>query len=96
MDLRSYKLVTGEEIIGRFEKDIDGAVVLSKVRIMVLNGEMRIILVPWMMSASEDDVEIKHTAIVGSPADGNRIPASLETYYIETTSSIQLSTSSKM
>lgn len=55
--ITSFKLVTGEEIIGKVTSDVGGRIVIERprlVRMIPSNGAVGIALLPWVVSAGDE------------------------------------------
>ena len=63
-DVISVKLLTGEEILGRFESQDKDGLYISKASVVAANPEGGLGLVPWMMSAVPDKVLLTSQNIV--------------------------------
>jgi hypothetical protein len=63
-DIVSVKLITGEEIIAKFESDDDNHLQVSRASIVAPNPEGGLGLVPWMMSSAPDLIKINKTTVV--------------------------------
>ena len=79
------KLVSGEELISRFEKQEGDTLTLSKVVVLV-PGQQGIGMVPWLMSAEPKHVDINMTTVLTYAVTQKEIADK----YTEMTSSIQL------
>lgn len=87
----SFKLLSGEEVIGRVENETDDVIVLSKVRSiqMVQTGpqSMGLHIMPYMASNLDGDISFRRAATTTVPS----APSSeAEKPYIENTTSIAL------
>lgn len=89
------KLVTGEEVISRVDRDEENepTVILDRPRCVVVvpgkvPGAMGITLVPFMASNQDGTVALYRTAIVAS----TKPSSDLEKGYVKNTSTIQLLT----
>ena len=96
-NIRSYKLVTGEEIIGTdhtFSDNMisDTNIFLKNVRMLALQqtgpGQFGVIMVPWMRSDRDGVIKNSKEHIVGELVDD--IPKHIEHSYIHETSGIQI------
>jgi hypothetical protein len=94
-DIRCYKLITGEEIIGKCIVETDKEVRLDKVRTLQFvpgpQGTMGLAMVPWMASAIDETVDIKRLSMIGSP--NGSVPKQLEDRYLQETSGLEIATS---
>ena len=85
-DVVTIKLITGEEIIARYEGQSDTTLSVSKASIVATNPKGGLGLMPWMMSALPEKIQMNMSTIVAySPtvkeiADG----------FIESTSKIAI------
>ena len=82
----SIKIITGEEIIARFEEEGEEGLVVSKASIVAANPQGGLGLVPWMMSSAPDKITIKNTSIVAYSATVDEIADK----FTEATSEIQI------
>ena len=79
------KLVSGEELISRFEKQEGDTLTLSKV-VVLAPGQQGIGMVPWLMRAEPKHVDINMTTVLTYAVTQKEIADK----YTEMTSSIQL------
>jgi len=79
------KLVSGEELIARFEKSEGDTLTLSKV-VVLAPGQQGIGMVPWLMSAEPKQVDINMSTVLTYAVTQKEIADK----YTEMTSSIQL------
>ena len=63
-DIISVKLLTGEEILGRFESQDKDGLYISKASVVAANPEGGLGLVPWMMSSMPEKVCINMNTVV--------------------------------
>ena len=63
-DVISVKLLTGEEILGRFEAQDKEGLHISKASVVAANPEGGLGLVPWMMSSMPEKVCINMNTVV--------------------------------
>lgn len=85
-DVVSIKLLTGEEIIARFESDESDTVIVSKPATLATNPQGGLGIMPWMISSNPEQIHINKTAIIAkSPTDKE-----LADQFIQTTTGIQL------
>lgn len=84
-DIVTLKLLTGEEVIANFEKEVDGVITISKPLVIAANGE-GMGLIPWVMSAMPTSIPIAKEAIIASMPTA----ADVAKQYNEITSSIKL------
>lgn len=82
----SIKIMTGEEIIARFEEESEEGLAVSKASIVAANPQGGLGLVPWMMSSAPDKITIKNTSIVAYSATVDEIADK----FTEATSEIQI------
>lgn len=94
-EIKLYKLVTGEEIIGglqSYEWEKSDSVTLSKVRVMLMQpmgqGQMSIAMIPWMVGAPDSDIVIYKRNIAGEPHGS--LPTQLVNGYLSNTSGLDL------
>jgi hypothetical protein len=79
------KLLTGEEVLGRFVNETDSEIHIKKPSTLAM-GQQGMGIVPWMMTAQPETTKLnKHTVIAHAPTD-----AEIAKAYIEATSSIKL------
>ena len=79
------KLVSGEELIARFEDKTADVLSLSKV-VVLAPGQQGIGMVPWLMSAEPKQVDINMSTVLTYAVTQKEIADK----YTEMTSSIQL------
>jgi|TARA_B110000858_G_C17635340_1_gene395494 hypothetical protein len=79
------KLVSGEELIARFEDKTADVLSLSKV-VVLAPGQQGIGMVPWLMSAEPKQVDINISTVLTYAVTQKEIADK----YTEMTSSIQL------
>lgn len=85
IDVISMKLNSGEEVIGRYlGKSARGITV--KKPVCLAPGKEGFGMIPWMMSADADEVELAHTSIIAMSDTIEEIAKK----YIEVTSGISL------
>ena len=63
-DVISVKLLTGEEILGRFEGQDKEGLHISKASVVAANPEGGLGLVPWMMSSMPEKISINKDTVV--------------------------------
>jgi len=91
----AYKLLSGEEIIGRLvSSSPEGTITLSHIRMisMVPNnkGQVGVALVPYMVSGGVDgDFMLFSSAVAGAPS---KIDETIEKMYMQQTTGIALGT----
>lgn len=85
-DVVSIKLLTGEEIIARFEGDETDAVVVSKPATLATNPQGGLGIMPWMISSNPEKIHINKTAIIAKSVTDKE----LADQFIQTTTGIQL------
>lgn len=84
-DIVSIKLLTGEEILGRFETITDTEIHVKKPCTLAM-GQQGMGIVPWMMTTQPEITKLnKATVIAYAPTDKEIARA-----YTEATSSIKL------
>ena len=84
-DIVSIKLLTGEEVLGRYVNETDSEIHIKKPSTLAM-GQQGMGIVPWMMTAQPETTKLnKHTVIAHAPTD-----AEIAKAYIEATSSIKL------
>tara|TARA_Y100001937_G_scaffold127647_2_gene200548 strand:- start:845 stop:1138 length:294 start_codon:yes stop_codon:yes gene_type:complete len=67
-DIISIKLLAGEEIIAKFISDEENSIIVERATTMAANPQGGLALVPWMMSALPETIELnKATIITMSP-----------------------------
>ncbi len=97
-ELICFRLMSGEEVIGRFVKinpspsDGDSNImVVSKPRIIAIQfgakGELSVMLLPLSVNSIESDYEVAMDAVIGHPL---KVDPDLEKQYIQTTTRIAL------
>lgn len=84
-DVVSIKLVTSEEILGRFETITDTEIHIKKPCTLAM-GQQGMGIIPWMMTTQPDITKLnKSTVVAYAPTDKEIAKA-----YVEATSSIKL------
>lgn len=83
----SLKLVSGEEIIARFEEETSEHIKVSKPLALVQGGSS-LGMIPWFFLADSSTVKISKHAIVAGPVVSKKEAAS---QYIQGTTGIALS-----
>lgn len=84
-DVVSIKLVTSEEILGRFEAITDTEIHIKKPCTLAM-GQQGMGIIPWMMTTQADITKLnKNTVVAYAPTDKEIAKA-----YVEATSSIKL------
>ncbi len=84
-DIVSIKLLTGEEVLGRYVSESDSEIHIKKPCTLAM-GQQGMGIVPWMMTAQPETTKLnKHTVIAHAPTDSEIAKA-----YTEATSSIKL------
>jgi len=90
-EIRSMKLLSGEEIIGRIESDDEFTLTLSKVRAiqMVQTGpqQMGMAMAPFLATNIDGDITIRKAALAVDPMEPS---TDAEKPYLEQTTSIAL------
>ncbi len=64
-EIISFKLGTGEEIIGKVIGDNDGSFELNRPVVLAMAPDGGIRLIPWLMSTNVDDVMLNKSNIIG-------------------------------
>ena len=64
-EIISFKLGTGEEIIGKVIADNDDAFELNRPVVLAMAPDGGIRLIPWLMSTNVDDVMLNKSNIIG-------------------------------
>ena len=92
-EIRIYKLLSGEEIIGYFKSATDRYVLLSKAHVIVPQqneqGKIVILFAPWLIASIggyDGDTELYWNAISGRQV---KIPEQMERAFMEQTSGIK-------
>lgn len=90
--VRSFKLITGEEVITRVEKETEEGYVFDRPMVVIMvprhDGQgMGIQVMPYLMSNQDGTINVKYSSILGEIAP---IDEGLEKEYIKQTSSIQM------
>ena len=84
-DVVSIKLVSGEELIARFQSESDTHLVVSKVSAVGAN-QNGMGLMPWIVSANTDELKLnKQTVVAYAPTEKE-----IASKFTEMTSSIKL------
>jgi hypothetical protein len=84
-DIVSIKLLTGEEVLGRYVSETDTEIHVKKPCTLAM-GQQGMGIVAWMMTTQPETTKLnKHTIIAYAPTDGEIAKA-----YLEATSSIKL------
>jgi hypothetical protein len=81
----TLKLISGEEVIARYESESDSALVVSKPSVLTSNGT-GLGIMPWMISSSTGEVSLNKSTIITFTQTDEQIAKS----YMEATSSIKL------
>jgi hypothetical protein len=91
MDIKVIKLVSGEELIASVNENLSGQISYVKPRVFVMqhnqSGQVQAALVPYIMSAPDETIEINASAIVSIVSS---VSKQLEDAYLQHTSSIDL------
>lgn len=91
MNVKSFKLVTGEEIIARVEEDLENRVVLLKPRVIRViqarGGEVGIAMLPWVVSGGDENPVTLFAASIITIVTPTR---EVEQTYLSETSAIAL------
>ncbi len=87
-----FKLINGEELIGKVVEEDDNTYTLAKPRVMMVqpagNGQMQVGMIPWLVGTPDGDCKVYKDKIAGEPAGD--LPKQLEDGYLQQTSNIQL------
>jgi hypothetical protein len=84
-DIVSIKLLTGEEVLGRYVSETDTEIHVKKPCTLAM-GQQGMGIVAWMLTTQPETTKLnKHTVIAHAPTD-----AEIAKAYIEATSSIKL------
>lgn len=96
MNIRAFKLITGEEVITSYVMGGGDSVTFIRPRVInvqqVAPGQFGLALAPWMLSQGGDDIGFEVTI----PLDrivtptGTNVPNAIEKEYLKMTSGIQL------
>ena len=86
-DVISIKLLTGEEIIARFENDESDALIVSKASTLASNPQGGLGIIPWMMSSNPDTLRINKSSIIAHSLTDKELADN----YISSITGIQLS-----
>ena len=98
ISVQGFKLVSGEEIIGRVDDRVSMVAsdkyVIERPRVLIPqqmgNGQISLGMAPWIISAGEDAThEISPDAVASGPFD---VMKNIETEYLRQTTGIQLVT----
>lgn len=81
----SIKLISGEEIVARINKQTDDVTELNKPRALVM-GPQGFSMIPWMMSAPDSNIIISNTTIAGATETSSMI----STQYIKHVTGLQV------
>lgn len=81
----TIKLISGEEVIARFESQSDTELVVSKPSVLASNGN-GVGIMPWIMSSMAGDISLNKSTLIAFTQTDEQIAKS----YIEATSSIKL------
>lgn len=91
IDVRVFKLVTGEEVIGRFVEEDEISITLERTMSMVIQtnarGEVGMVTTPFMLAVGNGPVWINRASIVGIALE---IDGQLYDDYLQQTSPIAL------
>jgi len=85
-DVVTVKLITGEEILGRFEGEDENGLHVSRASVVAANPEGGLGLVPWMMSSAPEKITINKSTVVTYAPTVEQIADK----FTEATSSIQV------
>ena len=85
-DIISIKLLAGEEIIAKFISDEESSVIVERATTMAANPQGGLALVPWMMSALPEQIELNKATIITMSPTAKEIADK----FIEATTNIQL------
>jgi hypothetical protein len=81
----TLKLISGEEVIARYESESESALAVSKPSVLTSNGT-GLGIMPWMISSSTGEVSLNKSTIITFTQTDEQIAKS----YMEATSSIKL------
>jgi hypothetical protein len=81
----TLKLISGEEVIARYESEAESALAVSKPSVLTSNGT-GLGIMPWMISSSTGEVSLNKSTIITFTQTDEQIAKS----YMEATSSIKL------
>jgi hypothetical protein len=89
MQIKGFKLITGEEVITRCEQQEDCWIFDKPMILMMIqtNNGVGMQLVPYIMGNQDGQITVKESAIVGVLTS---LSSQLEKEYIKSTTSIQL------
>lgn len=91
-NIKSYKVATGEEVIGRVENETDEIVTMTRMRVVVMQpmqgGQLGVGFMPFMVSNLGDQapVYLQKRAIVGEQNPSREIRDA----YIKNTTGIEI------
>ena len=85
-DVVTVKLITGEEILGRYEGEDDNNINVSRASVVAANPEGGLGLVPWMMSSAPEKISINRSTVVAYSPTVDQIADKFN----EATSNIQI------
>ena len=90
-NIRVFKLISGEEVMGRLVREDKKYYILSKPRAVAIgpgpNGQVSVTLIPLFASSQDGDITIYKSGIVAEP---DKISLELEKGYIQQTTGIAL------
>ena len=96
-EIKHYKLISGEEIIGKFSDVRDDNIFLTSVYLILAHptstGQLGYAMIPWLIASPDAEVKIPVVHILGEPE--NALPKEIEDYYLQQTSRIALSTNGR-
>ena len=91
IEVKSFKLITGEEVITRFKKTDDGDYIFEKPRMVMLqprqDGSFGMMLIPYMTSNPDGSFPIKTSSVVIGPSI---VEKELENGYMQQTTKIAM------
>jgi len=85
-EIISFKLGTGEEIIGKVIGNDEGSYELNRPVVLAMAPDGGIRLIPWLMSTNVDDVMLNKSNIIGHAVTSKDIANK----YTESVSDIQI------
>jgi hypothetical protein len=86
IDVITLKLNSGEEVIGRYEGKTPDQNIILKKPVCLAPGQEGFGMIPWIMSADADQVEINRNSVIGQADTIEEIAKK----YLEVTSGIAL------
>lgn len=94
-EIRVFKLISGEEIVGKVVKKDKEGFVLEKVRTMSLTptgeqGRVGMNLIPFMLTCMDGEIVFPESSMLCKP---RKIDDNLEKFYLEQTSGLSIASS---